>query len=608
MCSLTIARLVLEQLEPRRLLASWQNDRLRADVNDDRLVSPSDALAVINYLNSDLPRSLPIRPQGETQPYIDVNGDDRVSPVDALIVINAMNLRAESPIVVAGLAPASDPNGNGVVLLGDIVVQGQSRAGDVVELRSSSNDGTVIERRMTDELGKFAFSLQLASGVHQLTVTTIDELGRQAQSTIEVKVGDVVQDWNAAVLNAVRIWSTTSNDPYQGRIVKSQPPRVARNLAMIHGAMFDVLNSFDPQYDPYLIQLTPGAGANPVVAAAAAADRIARKLYLDTDELAIWDASLQEAIASVTSNFDLESSLLMGRTVADRMLSERQNDGANIAGSYVPGSEPGDWNRTYPDFLPPLLPNWPNVKPFALDSGNQFRPPAPPALDSSEYASDVDEVMRLGGYGSSERTSEQQKIALFWADGGGTFTPPGHWNQIASDVAFSKQSSLLSNARMFALLNIALADAGIASWDAKYAYGVWRPIDAIRKADADGSPDTIQDVTWLPLLATPPFPSYTSGHSTFSGAAAIVLTSIFGDNVTFVSRADAHDASNQKPLPVEQRSVRSFSSFWQAAEEAGASRIYGGIHFSFDNTAGLETGKSVAEYVIANQLLERSSV
>lgn len=594
---------LFETLEPRRLLASWQNDWLRADVNDDRLVSPSDALAVINYLNSDLPRLLFARTQGETLPYIDVNGDDRVSPVDALIVINAMNLRAETPVVVAGLAPASDPNGNGVVLRGEVVVQGQARAGDVVELRSANNDDSLIERRLADELGKFSFSLQLTTGVHQLTATAIDELGRQVQSTIEVKVGDVVQDWNASVLNAVRIWSTTSDDPYQGRIVKSQPPRVARNLAMIHGAMFDVLNSFDPQYGPYLVKLTPAAGANPVVAAAAAADRIARKLYFDTDELAIWDASLQEAIASVTSNFDLEASLSMGRTVADRMLSERQNDGANVAGNYVPGSEPGDWNRTYPDFLPPLLPNWPNVKPFALDSGNQFRPAAPPALDSAEYASDVDEVMRLGGYGSSERTSDQQEIALFWADGGGTYTPPGHWNQIASDVTSSEQSSLLSNARMFALLNIALADAGIASWDAKYAYGVWRPIDAIRKADSAGNSDTIQDENWLPLLATPPFPSYTSGHSTFSGAAATVLTSFFGDNLSFVSRADAHDASNQKPLPVEQRSVRSFSSFWQAAEEAGASRIYGGIHFAFDNTVGLDTGRSVAEYVIANQLL-----
>ena len=173
----------------------------------------------------------------------------------------------------------------------------------------------------------------------------------------------------------------------------------------------------------------------------------------------------------------------------------------------------------FPDFLPPLLPQWPNVTPFAMTSGSQFRPAAPPALDSAEYAANVDEVMRLGGLNSTTRTADQTAIALFWADGGGTFTPPGHWNQIAADVSLERGNTLAERARLFALLNIALADAGISAWDAKYAFDLWRPIDAIRRGDTDGNDATIADPTWTPLLKTPPFPTYTSGHSTFSGAA-----------------------------------------------------------------------------------------
>ena len=150
---------------------------------------------------------------------------------------------------------------------------------------------------------------------------------------------------------------------------------------------------------------------------------------------------------------------------------------------------------------------------------------------------------------------------------------------------------------------MALADAGIASWDAKYSYGLWRPVDAIRKAESDGNPGTQADESWLPLLKTPPFPSYTSGHSTFSGAAAEVLTHMFGDNVSFSSEADGHTGLAQRPLADGLVAKRSFDSFRQAAEEAGMSRIYGGIHYSFDNTAGLTAGQLVGAFV-SNMLLK----
>jgi hypothetical protein len=213
--------------------------------------------------------------------------------------------------------------------------------------------------------------------------------------------------------------------------------------------------------------------------------------------------------------------------------------------------------------------------------------------------------MRLGGLNSVERTAEQTEIALSWSDGGGTFTPPGHWNQIAADVALARGNTLAENARLFALLNIAEADAGICSWDAKYAYDLWRPIDAIREGDTDGNDQTIADPTWTPLLKTPPFPTYTSGHSTFSGAADAVLTSFFGDNVRFSSTSDGHIGFTQRPLSDQQIVTRSFDSFTQAAEEAGRSRIYGGIHFQFDNEPALAAGRSLGNYVIGQFLTSR---
>jgi hypothetical protein len=233
-----------------------------------------------------------------------------------------------------------------------------------------------------------------------------------------------------------------------------------------------------------------------------------------------------------------------------------------------------------------------------MTSPTQFRPAAPPALSNIEYAAAVNEVRELGRFDSTTRTAEQTEIALFWADGGGTFTPPGHWNQIAAEMALSRGNTLAENARLFALLNIAEADAGIAAWDAKYAYDLWRPIDAIRRGDTDGNDLTTTDSTWTPLLKTPPFPTYTSGHSTFSGAADAVLTSIFGPAVHFTSTSDDHNSFSLRPLAASQIITRSFGSFAQAADEAGRSRIYGGIHFDFDNINGLAAGRALGQYVV----------
>ena len=594
----------IEQLETRRVFASdWQNAFLPCDVDQSAYVTPLDALTVINQLNRVGSGALPVRGADATEPFFDVDGDGSLSPLDVVLVVNALNVQREPMALVAGLSPASDPNGNGVVLDSSVTLGGQSLPGIAIEVTTVGSNHAAVQGS-ADNSGRFSFSIPVAPGIQTLRLRALDQIGRSLFIDLVVRKGDVIQDWNAAALDVIREWSTTSNDPYEGRIVPSQPPRVARNLAMIHTAMFDAVNSIDRMYEPYLVQLDAGPNAIPSIAAAAAAHQVASRLYAEADERAVWDASLAETLSMIPVGVDVAASLALGRQVGDAVLASRASDGSTASVAYTPGNQPGNWGRTAPGFLPPLLPQWPLVRPFAMESGGQFRPAAPPSLDSADYAEAVDQLMRLGGYNSSERTAEQTEIALFWADGGGTFTPPGHWNQIASDVSLARRTSLTENARMFALLNIALADAGIASWDAKYAYDLWRPIDAIREANTDGNSTTNPDPLWMPLINTPPFPTYTSGHSTFSGAAAAVLTALFGDNVAFTSQLDGQNASSQRPLDPSLIVTRSFASFEEAAGEAGLSRIYGGIHFAFDNSAGHAAGNSVGQ-LVANKLLKR---
>ena len=230
--------------------------------------------------------------------------------------------------------------------------------------------------------------------------------------------------------------------------------------------------------------------------------------------------------------------------------------------------------------------------PFAIADHSQFRPPGPPSLDSSKWAADYNEVKALGAAVGSTRTPDQTEIAQFWADGAGTETPPGHWNHIAQDVGAAQGNTLEQNARLFALLNIAMADAGICAWDAKYTYHNWRPVTAIRNGDTDGNPATEPDPGWSSFIVTPPFPDYVSGHSTFSSAAATVLALFYGtDAISFQTGSDF--------LPGV---VRSFSSFSAAANEAADSRVYGGIHFRFASDDGLAAGLSIGEWTFTHYL------
>jgi len=234
-----------------------------------------------------------------------------------------------------------------------------------------------------------------------------------------------------------------------------------------------------------------------------------------------------------------------------------------------------------------LLPQWGFVVPFAMRNSSQFRPPGPPSLDSQRYAADYEEVKELGAAVGATRTAEQTEIALFWADGAGTETPPGHWNSIAQIIADARGNTLEENARLFALLNIAMADAAICAWDAKYTFDFWRPVTAIAFAEPE--------LHWMSFIVTPPFPDYTSGHSTFSAAAATVLPLFYDtEDLPFTTGSDF--------LPGV---YRSFSTCMDAAEEAAVSRIYGGIHFRSASEDGLQAGISIGQWTFIHYLQPR---
>ncbi len=222
-----------------------------------------------------------------------------------------------------------------------------------------------------------------------------------------------------------------------------------------------------------------------------------------------------------------------------------------------------------------------------MTSPDQFAPPGPPSLTSQEWADAYNEVKTLGRFDSTARTADQTQIPRFWADNAGTSTPPGHWNNLAQQIAMAEGNSTADNARLFAMLDITLADAAIVSFNAKYNDDFWRPITAIQNADTDGNDLTVPDPTWQPFLITPNFPEYVSGHSTFSGAAAAILDAVFGNNYSFTATSEGLAGV-----------TRSFTGFDQAAAEAGRSRIYAGIHWEFSNEDGQAAGHALANYIL----------
>lgn len=372
----------------------------------------------------------------------------------------------------------------------------------------------------------------------------------------------IIEDWNETFLNAVR---------------KETPPPclVSRNLPIFHLAIHRaVKESVKQKLDAAAQEQT--------------AHLTARSAFLSFFPSQTQMAELMDTQVR-PGNVDQVGRQIIERQV-NRVFKEREGDGSSTTIHYVPSEKPGQWRRTPPNFRPPEFPHWGKVKPFVLDEVTKFRVPPPPALTSSAYAEEVNHVKAIGGKVSTLRTAEQTLIAKFWADFSYTSSPPGHWNEIARDICRQRKLPLAETARLFALLNVTLADTCITIWDTKYHYNYWRPVTAIQRADEDGCDATTADKTWEPLLRTPPHPEYVSGHSGISGAAAAILENQFGkDGISFEASSD--DMKDTK---------RRFTSFQSCAEEIAMSRIYGGIHFRAAGQEGLKLGKTVAADVIAH--------
>jgi membrane-associated phospholipid phosphatase len=358
----------------------------------------------------------------------------------------------------------------------------------------------------------------------------------------------------------------------------------------MHASIFDAVNNIDGTYSPYLVRLSniSRLASQPAAADQAAHDVLAALYPAFQTTL---DAELQQDLAQIPEGQDRRDGVTVGQTVAAQILAFRSTDGANvIPPPFIPGNQPGDYQLTPPNFAAADFTQWPHVTPFALARADEFRPGPPPELTSEEYTRVFDEVKSLGFINSTTRTPEQTLIGTFWNGNIQDF-----WNEIAQTAVLRHHLSLPRSARLFALLNISLADTAIAFFDAKYTYQFWRPVTAIQMAGSDGNPSTEPDPTWLPLTTkTAPDPAYPGAHSAISAAGAEVLLFCFGQRFSF-------DVTSESLTGV----TRHFSSFSAAAEEAGLSRIYAGQHFRSDHITGKRLGRQVAESVDETILLPR---
>jgi len=410
----------------------------------------------------------------------------------------------------------------------------------------------------------------------------------------QATAADVVVDWNNVLLDTIR----ATGGP---------PCPISRTQALVHAAIYDAVNSIDRKHEPYLGFIPAPVGASANAAAAAAAHRVLTTLF--PARAAIYDAALAASLADVPDGANETAGVTLGRAAADALLDERADDGTQENPTYVSGNNPGDWRPTFPDFTSqPFSPFWGYTTPWTLFEGDQFRPVGPlgirkmsTLLQSRGYADQVNEVKAIGSRNSTVRTAEQTRIAFFWAnDVNGTYKPPGHLNVITQVVSHDRGLSMIENARLFALINLAMGDAAVVAWDAKYDTNIdlWRPISAIRLADTDGNARTVADPNWEPLNPfTPPFPAYVSGHATFGAVHAAVMAGYFGtDKMTFT-------ITSEDPFYAGLGGgSRTFKKFSDAAWENAISRLYLGVHFRFDATDGNRAGTELGKYVVRNYL------
>lgn len=387
---------------------------------------------------------------------------------------------------------------------------------------------------------------------------------------------DALDDWAAVYLRALRAENTT-------------PPLGARNTAVFTLAVADAVNAIEHRWRPFFYTTNVSGPVSVEAAVAAAAYRTGVALY--PSRRADFEALWNQTQTNLSATLKVAAGFQLGIASAEALLNARATDGTTQV-PYIPSDKAGAWRRTAPYFRPPDLPHWGLVRPFALTNASQFRPPGPPGLLSDRYARDYSEAKSLGAKNSTTRTPDQTEAARFWSDFSGTVTPPGHWTQITLALAQSNHLALSDKVHLLALVHVALADAGIACWEAKYTYNFWRPVTAIHRMETNEL-TTGSDSKWESLLIAPAFPDYVSGHSTFTGAGTQVLRRWFGrDAFEFTVTSDTVPGV-----------TRAFTSLTAVADEIGRSRIWGGIHFHSADVDGQELGRRVGDWAFDHALV-----
>jgi hypothetical protein len=393
-------------------------------------------------------------------------------------------------------------------------------------------------------------------------------------------------------LNAIVQWNRNLLVIVRTPGAQSPTVHATHSFALLHAAIYDAVNSIDRTHKPYLVSVSSAVrDASEDAAAGAAAHDVLTALY--PSFRGALDAELQQTLTPIPEGLNKTEGIRIGRTVAAQILQLRSHDGSDAQPiPYVFGTNPGDYQSTPPNFPhQPQFTHWAFVTPFALSRADQFRPGAPPALTSDAYAEASNEVDSVGIANSTTATPDETLTGRFWNG-----AIQNYWNEIAQTAAEGRHLTTAQTARLFALLNLTLADSVIAFYDAKYTYNFWRPVTAIRAGDTTGNPAVVVDPNFLPEVGnTTPDPSYPGAHAVISAAGAEVLVAV-------LSRDRFDFSVTSEVLPGVERSFASFSA---AAEEATLSRIFAGVHFRFDLTSGQRLGRLVADFVVDRFLTRR---
>jgi hypothetical protein len=382
---------------------------------------------------------------------------------------------------------------------------------------------------------------------------------------------NVITDWDEKAMAAVA--------PLAG-LGGTTPYMAQRFMAMAHAAMFDAVNSIDRRYKPYLVQLPADAGTSKEAAAAAAAAAVLATI--DAKTATEVKGALASYLASIPDGKAKSDGVKLGEAVAAKVLEARANDGSNAPDAYRPRTSPGVYIPT----AITINAMWPDMKPFALAGGSQFRPKPPIALESEEYTKDYNELKDYGGQNSTKRTAQQTETARFWLIGS-----PAAYHPFIRQLVTAKQMSVVDSARFMAFVALGLNDAFISVLDAKYHYNFWRPITAIRNGDIDNNPATEREATWQPIAPTPMHPEYPCAHCILSGTVAgIVRTSLGTTDVPEIATTS----------PTAPGVTHRWTSVTAFAEEVANARIWAGFHYRFSTRVGTEMGQQIGEYVVKN--------